>query len=108
MPTMKTPNKHENANSAWSSAPCSAAPLTLEQAITRYTVVSEKWGALAADNQPYINAFLAGWCSRGIGMSEPSDKACGIYRASFRAGWREADTFANIWQRQQNVEMSHE
>ena len=92
------------AISALGAVTGSAAPLTLEQAIIRYSVVSEKWGEFAAGSAPYLNAFLAGWCSRSIGMTEPSDRNIGRYRASFLSGWNEAETFAEIWKRQQTAE----
>ena len=63
-------------------------PNTLDLAIIRYAVVSVKWKDLSGDI-PYLPAFLAGWFCRAICASEPAD--VGVFRDSFRVGWRESD-----------------
>ena len=77
------------------------APLTIDQAITRYAVVSEEWRDFGGQaSMPYIPAFLAGWNMRAIGAPEPEN--VGQWRDSFRVGYREASAFADLWNREQD------
>ncbi|MEM9369098.1 MAG: hypothetical protein AAGD07_24185 [Planctomycetota bacterium] len=62
--------------------------LSLELALVRWSVVHQRWSELASGDTPYLPAFLAGWCLRAIGVSEPPNVE--QYRHSFRAGWVEA------------------
>lgn len=68
--------------------------LTLDLALIRWSVVCGSWGDIASGNTPVLQAFLAGWCCRAIGATEPYD--VGQLRESFRAGWREADVQISI------------
>jgi|19_taG_2_1085344.scaffolds.fasta_scaffold59180_2 hypothetical protein len=77
----------------------SPAPLTLDLAMVRYSVVCERWGDKIGD-APYLTAFIAGWCCRSVGMPWLSNSEIGAYPASYRAGWAEADDFAKIWHRE--------
>lgn len=63
-------------------------PNTLDFAIIRYAVVAARWKDLSCDF-PYLPSFLAGWFCRAIKASEPTD--LGVFRDSFRAGWKESD-----------------
>lgn len=67
--------------------------LPLETALIRWSVVHRQWHELAND-MPLLTAFLAGWCCRCIDVSEPEN--IGVFRDSFRSGWREADTMIAI------------
>ncbi len=75
--------------------------LPLELAMIRWSVVHRKWHDLAND-MPEIQAFLAGWCCRCIGTSEPEE--LGQFKESFRAGWKEADDQIVIATRQDTTE----
>jgi hypothetical protein len=63
-------------------------PNTLDLAIIRYAVVAIQWRDFSGD-VPYLPSFLAGWFCRAIKASEPAD--LGVFRDSFRAGWKESD-----------------
>lgn len=76
--------------------------LPLELAFIRWSVVHRQWHELAND-MPLISAFLAGWCCRCIGTSQPED--LGTFRDSFRVGWREADDQITIASRR-NIQLS--
>ena len=65
-----------------------ALVLPLDLALIRWAVVCQSWAELASGSAPLLSAFLAGWCCRCIGASQPSD--LGQFRDSFRVGWREA------------------
>lgn len=67
--------------------------LPLETALIRWSVVHLRWHDFSSD-MPLLTAFLAGWCSRCIGLSEPEN--VGTFRDSYRAGWNEADTMIEI------------
>lgn len=71
--------------------------LTLELALVRWSVVHKKWDEFSSGNMPYLHAFLAGWCCRVIGTSEPEH--VGQFRESFRAGWSEAEAQIQIAER---------
>lgn len=73
--------------------------LPLELAFIRWSVVHRRWHETAND-MPLLQAFLAGWCCRCIGTTPPEN--VGIFRASFFAGWREADDQVTIASRQNN------
>ena len=78
-----------------------ALVLPLDLALTRWAVVCQSWGELAHGHAPLLSAFLAGWCCRCIGASQPDD--LGQFRDSFRVGWREADQQVEIEARQNTV-----
>jgi hypothetical protein len=61
--------------------------LPIELALTRWSVVHLRWNEIGGII-PSLTAFLAGWCSRCIGASEPQE--IGMFRDSYRAGWKEA------------------
>jgi hypothetical protein len=71
--------------------------LPIELALIRWSVVHRRWHETAND-MPLLQAFLAGWCCRCIGATQPED--VGTFRASFFAGWREADDQLAIASRQ--------
>ncbi len=75
-----------------------ALVLPLDLALIRWAVVCQSWADLAAGSAPLLSAFLAGWCCRCIGASQPAD--LGQFRDSFRVGWREADQQVEIEARQ--------
>lgn len=66
-----------------------AMVLPLDVAMARWSETCASWNAMAAGSAPALGAFLAGWYCRCIGASRPEDE--GMFRESFRAGWREAD-----------------
>lgn len=82
---------------------CGGLVLPLELAFIRWSVVHRRWHETAND-MPLLQAFLAGWCCRCIGTTPPEN--VGTFRASFFAGWREADDQVTIASRQ-NAEVSH-
>lgn len=63
--------------------------LPLELALIRWAVVHRNWHELSGA-MPVLTAFLAGWCSRCIGLEKPSVESVLVH--SFRAGWNEADS----------------
>ena len=67
--------------------------LPIELALTRWSVVHIRWNETANDC-PNLTAFLAGWCSRCIGLPMPNE--IGTFQNSFRVGWREADEQISI------------
>lgn len=67
--------------------------LPLELAFIRWSVVHIQWNEFAND-MPCLTAFLAGWCSRCVGLELP--EKIGTFQNSFRVGWREADTMIEI------------
>ena len=79
-------------------APCSAYPLSLELALIRWSVVHRQWHELAND-MPCLTAFLAGWCNRVVGAKMPPAEDVGVFRDSWRVGWREADEQITISKR---------
>ena len=91
----------ETAHKAKEALPSSAMVLPLDLAFIRWSVVCTSWGELSAGNAPLLTAFLAGWSCRCIGSSQP--QALGIFRDSFRVGWREADTMIAIETQRQNI-----
>jgi hypothetical protein len=64
--------------------------MTLELALTRWSVVCRQWNELSSGYAPYLPAFLCGWTSRQIGLETPDVSRNG-YASSFRIGWKEAD-----------------
>lgn len=79
---------HELRGELENAQQSSEPEITMEMALIRWSVVHQRWSELGSGHMPYLPAFLAGWCCRAIGTSEPSD--VGQYRDSFRAGWKEA------------------
>ena len=74
--------------------------MPLELALTRWSVVHRQWHEIGGDC-PLLTAFLAGWCCRSIGASMPED--LGMFRDSFRVGWREAEDMMTIEARRHNA-----
>lgn len=85
---MEIPNKTSPSTGGDPSAPSTSLVLPLELALVRWSVVHRRWHELASDC-PLLGAFLAGWYCRCIGATEPQN--VGVFRDSFRTGWREAD-----------------
>lgn len=69
---------------------------TLDLALTRWSVVCEKWNDLAPASQPILGAFLAGWYWRDMGNKIPDKEDIGTFCDSFRVGYREADIYLQI------------
>lgn len=67
---------------------------TLDEALTRWTVICRRWQDIASGSQPVLGPFLAGWFLRDMGEDIDVGRKPG--RDSFRAGWCEADTMINI------------
>ena len=70
--------------------------LPLELAFVRWSVACRRWHELASD-MPLLQAFLAGWCCRCIGSTQPLYP--GVFKGAFRAGWDEADQQITIARR---------
>lgn len=68
--------------------------LTLDLGLIRWSVMCDKWNDLAQGSAPQLGPFLAGWFTRAMGAEMPSD--LGMFRDSYRVGWREADTQISI------------
>jgi len=68
--------------------------LSMDLALIRWSVKCAAWTEMSAGNAPLLQAFLAGWCCRCIGASQPEDM--GMFRDSFMSGWYEADTMIVI------------
>lgn len=71
--------------------------LPMDLALIRWSVVCRSWYNMAYD-APDLGAFLAGWYCRCSGVSRPADE--GMFRNSFRRGWREADQEIEIKSRE--------
>ena len=74
---------------------------TLDLALTRYTVVCQKWGEMAAGHYPQLGPFLAGWYWRDMDCDIPPPEQIKSFRDSFRKGWAEADAFVETLKRKQ-------
>lgn len=74
--------------------------LSLDLALTRWSVICESWGRLSSGSAPILGVFLAGWYWRDMGNSLPSKEEIGKFADSFRVGWREADDFIEIQNRE--------
>lgn len=97
---MESQSKNPNAEAPY------PAPLSLDLAVIRFSVVCEN----RAENgfeAPYLQAFLAGWFSRAVGIGLPPRIECGSNPDSFCAGWSQANEQAGIWQ-QQHKNKHHE
>jgi len=96
-----TPCDHDDCSKTGCAKPGSVQRLVmpLELALTRWSVVHREWHEIGGDC-PLLTAFLAGWCCRSIGASMPDD--LGMFRDSFRVGWREADDMMTIEARRHN------
>lgn len=91
-----SPTAHESPETTTSGG-SSGLILPIDLALIRWSVVHQRWHETAND-MPLLQAFLAGWCCRCIGASQPD--SVGTFRASFFAGWREADDQVVIASRQ--------
>lgn len=72
---------------------------TLDQALSRYAVVSVSWNDLSWGHYPILGAFLAGWFTRDLGLEIP-DELPAVGRDSFRKAWQECDDFLAILSKQ--------
>lgn len=68
--------------------------LPLDLGLIRWFVVCRRWQEMSAGHQPDLGAFLAGWLCRQITEEMPNVE---VFRDSFSAGWREADTELERW-----------
>lgn len=72
---------------------------TLDQALSRYAVVSVSWNNFSCGNYPILGAFLAGWFCRDMGLEIP-DELPAVGCDSFRKAWLECDSFLAILSQQ--------
>lgn len=64
---------------------------TLDRAIVAYSVVCREAHAFVPGSEPLLIPYLAGWCCRDMGMAELDQQQLGVYRKSWRLGWRDCD-----------------
>lgn len=64
---------------------------TLDRAIVAYSVACREAHAFVPGSEPLLIPYLAGWCSRDMGMVELDQQQLGVYRKSWRLGWRDCD-----------------
>lgn len=74
--------------------------LTLDLALIRWAVVCGDRERAVGGSSPSLGPFLAGWFLRDMGATCPERDALGVYVASFRAGWKEADSAIRIRMRE--------
>ena len=74
---------------------------TLDEALTRWSVVCRTWQDMAAGHQPHLGSFLAGWFARDAGCSIDATRA--RLQDSVRAGWRECDETIAVKVRQNSL-----
>jgi hypothetical protein len=76
---------------------------TLDRALTAYTVACREAHAFAPGSEPLLIPYLAGWGCRDMGMADLDSQQLGVYRKSWRLGWRDCDAHLELEARYRSV-----